>query len=42
VKEFDVEAQRPDLFIANLIGLNPDKPLKAFQQQVSFLKFWKH
>lgn len=36
--QFDIEAQHPDYFIANLIDLNPKEALKAFQQQVSFLK----
>jgi len=35
---YDVEAQHPDAFIANLIDLNPEKALTAFQTQVSFLK----
>ena len=35
---FDVEAQHPDAFVSNLIDLNPEKALEAFQQQVSFLK----
>jgi len=38
LKEFDIEVQHPDLFIANLIDLNPDKSLAAFQQQVTSLK----
>lgn len=35
---YDVEAQHPDAFIANLIDLNPEKALTAFRTQVSFLK----
>ena len=35
---YDVEAQHPDLFISNLIDLNPDKALEAFRAQVAFLK----
>lgn len=35
---FDVEAQHPDLFISNLIDLNPEKAMKAFQNQVAYLK----
>jgi hypothetical protein len=38
LKEFDIEAQHPDLFISNLIDLNPEKSREAFLQQVSFLK----
>lgn len=38
LKEFDIEAQHPDVFISNLIDLNPKKALSAFKQQVSFLK----
>jgi predicted nucleic acid-binding protein len=38
LKGFDIEAQHPDIFIASLIDLNPDKSLRAFRQQVSFLK----
>lgn len=38
LKEFDIEAQHPDFFISNLIDLNPEDSLKAFKQQVSFLK----
>jgi hypothetical protein len=37
-KEFDIEAQHPDLFISNLIDLNPEKSKEAFLQQVSFLR----
>jgi hypothetical protein len=35
---FDVEAQHPDFFISNLIDLNQEKALEAFQQQVSNLR----
>lgn len=38
LSQFDVEAQHPDYFIANLIDLNPEKSFKAFQQQVAYLK----
>ena len=38
LSQFDVEAQHPDYFIANLIDLNSEKALKAFQQQVSYLR----
>ncbi|QCR21122.1 PIN domain-containing protein [Pontibacter sp. SGAir0037] len=38
LSKFDVEAQHPDYFISNLVDLNPEKALKAFQQQVSNLK----
>ncbi len=38
LSEFEIEAQHPDLFIINLIDLNPEKSLEAFRQQVSFLK----
>jgi hypothetical protein len=38
LKELDIEAQHPDLFISNLIDLNPSKSKEAFLQQVSFLK----
>lgn len=38
LNQFDIEAQHPDYFIANLIDLNPKKALQAFQQQVSNLK----
>jgi predicted nucleic acid-binding protein len=35
---FDVEAQHPDHFICNLIDLNPEKAMKAFQNQVAYLR----
>lgn len=35
---YDVEAQHPDAFISNLIDLNPERSLQAFQTQVAFLK----
>lgn len=35
---FDIEAQHPDLFISNLIDLNPEKSVEAFLNQVSFLR----
>ncbi len=38
LKGFDIEPQHPDLFISNLIDLNPEKSLTAFRQQVSLLK----
>ncbi len=38
LRQFGLEAQHPDQFIANLIDLNTEKSLKAFLQQVSFLK----
>ncbi|MEJ0056627.1 MAG: PIN domain-containing protein [Bacteroidota bacterium] len=38
LSEFEIEAQHPDHFIANLIDLNPEKSLEAFKQQVSFLR----
>lgn len=38
IRQFDIEAQHPDYFITNLIDLNPEEALKAFRQQVSFLK----
>jgi len=38
LSKFDVEAQHPDFFISNPVDLNPEKALKAFQQQVSNLK----
>ncbi|MFD1755654.1 hypothetical protein ACFSC6_10620 [Rufibacter sediminis] len=38
LRRFDMEAQHPDYFIANLIDLDPDKGLRAFRTQVSFLK----
>lgn len=38
LSKYDVEAQHPDFFISNLVDLNPEKALKAFQQQVSNLK----
>lgn len=36
--QFGIEAQHPDYFIANLIDFYPKEALKAFKQQVSFLK----
>jgi hypothetical protein len=36
--QFDIEAQHPDLFISNLIDLNPEKSVAAFLKQVSLLK----
>jgi predicted nucleic acid-binding protein len=36
--EFSMEAQHPDEFINNIIGLNPETSLKAFLKQVSYLK----
>ncbi|GAA4447332.1 hypothetical protein GCM10023189_03580 [Nibrella saemangeumensis] len=38
LRQFDLDAQHPDQFIAELLDLNPEKGLFAFQQQVSFLK----
>lgn len=38
IEEFNIKAQHPDIFIARLIDLNPDMSVKAFLQQVSFLK----
>jgi hypothetical protein len=38
LQQFDVELQHPDHFISNLIDLNPDRYLSAFQRQVSSLK----
>ncbi|GAB3719440.1 PIN domain-containing protein [Spirosoma flavus] len=38
LKLFDIEAQHPDHFIAYLIDLNPKKSIKAFHQQVTYLK----
>ena len=38
LKAFDLEAQHPDTFISNLIDLNPETAVKAFQNQVSFLR----
>ena len=38
LQQFDIEPQHPDHFIFSLIDLNPDRCLKAFQRQVSFLK----
>ena len=38
LQQFDIESQHPDHFISSLIDLNPDRCLKAFQRQVSFLK----
>ena len=38
LSEFEIEAQHPDHFIANLIDLNSGKSVEAFKQQVSFLK----
>lgn len=35
---YDIEAQHPDLFISNLIDLNPEKSVAAFRKQVSILK----
>jgi hypothetical protein len=35
---FDLEAQHPDIFVSNLIDLNPEKSVAAFLKQVSFLK----
>jgi predicted nucleic acid-binding protein len=35
---FDIKAQHPDVFISNLIDLNPEKSVAAFKKQVSFLK----
>lgn len=37
VGEFDIEAQHPDVFVSNLIDLNPEKSVAAFRKQVSFL-----
>jgi hypothetical protein len=38
LRRFGMEAQHPDYFIANLIDLDPEKGLRAFRTQVSFLK----
>jgi predicted nucleic acid-binding protein len=38
LQQFDVEAQHPDLFITNLIELNPENALKAFNNQVANLR----
>jgi len=38
LKVFDIEAQHPDVFICNLIGLAPELAVEAFQTQLSFLK----
>ena len=38
LQQFDGESQHPDHFISSLIDLNPDRCLRAFQRQVSFLK----
>lgn len=38
LSQFDIEAQHPDFFIANLIDLNSEKAFQAFQQQVLNLK----
>ncbi|HEY9008253.1 MAG TPA: PIN domain-containing protein [Ohtaekwangia sp.] len=38
IEHFDIEAQHPDLFISNLIDLNPEKSVEAFLKQVSFLR----
>lgn len=36
--QFDIEALHPDLFVSNIIDLNPEKSIDAFLKQVSFLK----
>lgn len=36
--QYDIEAQHPDLFISNLIDLNPEKSIAAFRKQVAILK----
>jgi predicted nucleic acid-binding protein len=38
LREFDIEAQHPDIFITNVIDLTPVESIRAFKQQVSFLK----
>lgn len=38
LREFDIEAQHPDIFITNVIDLNPAESIRAFKQQVLFLK----
>lgn len=38
LNKFDLQAQHPDIFIYDLMNKNPDKALKAFQQQVSNLR----
>lgn len=35
---FDIDVQHPDVFISNLIDLNHEKAIKAFQNQVRKLK----
>jgi predicted nucleic acid-binding protein len=38
IKEFDIEAQHPDLFITNLINLDNSKAISALNNQVRRLK----
>lgn len=38
LKEFDIEAQHPDLFISNLINLDNSKAMNALDKQVRRLK----
>lgn len=38
LKQFAIEAQHPDLFINNLIELNPETALTAFKNQVANLR----
>ncbi|MCF0061739.1 PIN domain-containing protein [Dyadobacter chenwenxiniae] len=38
LQQFDIEPQHPDVFISNLIELNPDNTLKAFENQVGNLR----
>jgi predicted nucleic acid-binding protein len=38
LQQFDIEAQHPDFFISNLIKLNPEHALMAFENQVASLR----
>ncbi|WP_157486736.1 PIN domain-containing protein [Dyadobacter alkalitolerans] len=38
LRQYDLDAQHPDLFICNLIELNPEDALLAFENQVGYLR----